>query len=71
MDLHFAQVIRDREHCLGFEADGHRLRRHGQVAPLAELPVLYAGLDLSAVNDLSALVLVGQKGDQWHSHCRF
>jgi phage terminase large subunit-like protein len=43
----------------------------GQVAPLAELPVLYAGLDLSAVNDLSAFVLVGQKDDDWQSHCRF
>jgi phage terminase large subunit-like protein len=44
---------------------------HGRVAPLAELPVVYAGLDLSAVNDLSAFVLVGKKGDMWHSHCRF
>jgi phage terminase large subunit-like protein len=44
---------------------------HGQVAPLDELPVLYAGFDLSAVNDLSAFVLVGQKGDKWHTHCRF
>jgi len=44
---------------------------HGQVAALAELPVLYAGLDLSAVNDLSAFVLVGKKGENWHSHCRF
>src|SRR5215472_1150748 len=43
----------------------------GQVAALAELPVLYAGLDLSAVNDLSAFVMVGQRGDKWHSHCRF
>jgi hypothetical protein len=33
--------------------------------------VLYAGLDLSAVNDLSAFVLVGKKGENWHSHCRF
>ena len=45
--------------------------RHGQVAPLAELPVLYAGFDLSAVNDLSAFVMVGKKGGAWHSHCRF
>jgi phage terminase large subunit-like protein len=36
----------------------------GQVAPLDELPVLYAGLDLSAVNDLSAFVLVGKKKRQ-------
>jgi phage terminase large subunit-like protein len=33
--------------------------------------VLYAGLDLSAVSDLSAFVLVGQKGGKWHAHCRF
>jgi hypothetical protein len=31
----------------------------GGVAPLRELPVLYGGLDLSAVNDLIAFVLVG------------
>jgi len=43
----------------------------GQVAPLAELQVLYAGFDLSAVNDLSAFVLVGEKGGKWQSHCRF
>lgn len=43
----------------------------GTVAPLAELPVLFGGIDLSSVNDLTALVLVGQKGDTWHTHCRF
>src|SRR5262245_5692869 len=44
---------------------------HGTVAPLDELPVLFGGIDLSSVNDLSAFVLVGKKGDKWHSHCRF
>jgi len=44
---------------------------HGPVAPLNELPVLFGGIDLSSVNDLSAFVLVGKKGDRWHSHCRF
>jgi phage terminase large subunit-like protein len=43
----------------------------GQVAPLDELSLVYAGLDLSAVSDLSAFVLVGQQGDKWHTHCRF
>ena len=43
----------------------------GTVAPLNDLPVLFGGIDLSSVNDLTALVLVGRKGDQWHSHCRF
>jgi phage terminase large subunit-like protein len=37
---------------------------------LAGLPV-YAGLDLSSVNDLTALVLVAPYGDEWHAHCRF
>jgi phage terminase large subunit-like protein len=43
----------------------------GAVAPLAELSVLYGGLDLSAVNDLTAFVLVGRKDGRWHVHCRF
>ena len=43
----------------------------GPVAPLNELPVLFGGIDLSSVNDLSAFCLVGKKGDQWHTHCRF
>jgi phage terminase large subunit-like protein len=43
----------------------------GQVTPLNELPVLFGGLDLSAVDDLTALVLIGRKGDVWHAHCRF
>jgi phage terminase large subunit-like protein len=44
---------------------------HGTVAPLNELPVLFGGLDLSSVNDLTALCLVGRKADKWHTHCRF
>jgi phage terminase large subunit-like protein len=43
----------------------------GQVAPLRELPVIYAGLDLSSVSDLSAFVMVGEKGGKFHSHCIF
>ena len=43
----------------------------GPVAPLNELPLLFGGLDLSSVNDLTALVLVGYRGDKWHTHCRF
>jgi phage terminase large subunit-like protein len=35
---------------------------HGSVAPLTELPVLFGGIDLSSVNDLTALVLVGREG---------
>jgi phage terminase large subunit-like protein len=35
------------------------------------LPVLFGGIDLSSVNDLSAFVLVGKKGDRWYTHCRF
>ena len=44
---------------------------HGPVAPLAELPLLYGGLDLSAVDDLTALVLIGRKDGKWHTHCWF
>jgi phage terminase large subunit-like protein len=44
---------------------------HGRVAPLDELPALFGGIDLSSVNDLSALVIVGQKDDMWHTHCWF
>ena len=44
---------------------------HGSVAPLNELPVLFGGIDLSSVNDLTALCLVGRKGDKWHVHPRF
>jgi phage terminase large subunit-like protein len=44
---------------------------HGPVLPLDDLPVLFGGIDLSSVNDLTALVLVGRKGDEWHTHCRF
>src|SRR5215831_5487407 len=43
----------------------------GPIAPLNELPLLFGGIDLSSVNDLTAFVLVGKKGDRWHSHCRF
>jgi phage terminase large subunit-like protein len=43
----------------------------GPVAPLNELPLLFGGLDLSSVNDLTALVLVGPRADKWHTHCRF
>ena len=43
----------------------------GPIAPLSELPLLFGGLDLSSVNDLAALVLVGCRGDKWHTHCRF
>jgi len=38
--------------------------------PLAGLPV-YGGLDLSAVNDLTALVLIGQSETKWHVHPTF
>jgi phage terminase large subunit-like protein len=44
---------------------------HGPVAPLTDLPVLFGGLDLSAVDDLTALVLIGRKDSKWHVHCRF
>jgi phage terminase large subunit-like protein len=37
----------------------------GDVDDLDGVPV-YAGLDLSEVNDLTALVLVGKIGDEWH-----
>jgi phage terminase large subunit-like protein len=43
----------------------------GSVVPLDELSVLYGGLDLSAVNDLTAFVLIGRKDGRWHVHCRF
>jgi phage terminase large subunit-like protein len=43
----------------------------GRVAPLAELPLLYGGLDLSAVDDLTALVLIGRKDGKWHTYCWF
>ena len=43
----------------------------GPVAPLNELPLLFGGLDLSSVNDLTALVLVGPRGDRWHVHPTF
>jgi phage terminase large subunit-like protein len=42
----------------------------GPVLPLHGVPV-YAGLDLSAVNDLTALVLVGKVHDKWHVHPTF
>jgi phage terminase large subunit-like protein len=38
--------------------------------PLGDLPV-YGGLDLSSVNDLTALVLVGQGESAWHVHPTF
>jgi phage terminase large subunit-like protein len=44
---------------------------YGAVAPLDELQPIYAGLDLSSAVDLSALILVGQRGNRWHVHCRF
>jgi phage terminase large subunit-like protein len=44
---------------------------HGPAAPLRELPILYGGIDLSSVNDLTALVLVGKKDSRWHTHCWF
>jgi phage terminase large subunit-like protein len=44
---------------------------HGSVAPLAELPILFGGLDLSAVDDLTALVLIGRRDGRWHTHCWF
>jgi phage terminase large subunit-like protein len=44
---------------------------HGPVAPLNELPVLFGGIDLSSVNDLTALCLVGRKNDKWHVHPHF
>lgn len=37
---------------------------------LKGVPV-YAGLDLSEVNDLTALVLIGKVDDVWQVHCRF
>jgi phage terminase large subunit-like protein len=43
----------------------------GSVAPLNELPVVYAGLDLSSVSDLSAFVMVGKQGEKFHVHCHF
>ena len=44
---------------------------HGEVAPLSELPVLFGGLDLSSVSDLTALCLIGRKDGRWHVHARF
>lgn len=38
--------------------------------PLDGVPV-YAGLDLSSVNDLTALVLIGRVGDVWQVHPTF
>ena len=43
----------------------------GPVALLDELSLISAGLDLSSVSDLTALVMIGRKGDKWHVHCRF
>src|SRR5262245_23085920 len=37
----------------------------GPVGPLDDVPV-YGGLDLSAVSDLTALVLIGWRGGKWH-----
>jgi phage terminase large subunit-like protein len=37
----------------------------GPVAPLEGIPV-YGGLDLSAVSDLTALVLIGWRAGKWH-----
>lgn len=42
----------------------------GPVRPLDGVPV-YGGLDLSAVNDLTALVLTGRIDGQWHVEPRF
>jgi phage terminase large subunit-like protein len=41
-----------------------------QVLPLDDVPV-YAGLDLSAVNDLTALVLIGKVDGIWQIHPTF
>lgn len=38
--------------------------------PIGDAPV-YAGLDLSSVNDLTALVLIGRVGGIWHVHPNF
>lgn len=47
-------------------------KRCGDVAllPIDDMPV-YAGLDLSAVNDLTALVLMGLVEETWHVHPTF
>jgi phage terminase large subunit-like protein len=54
-----------------FVAQGVWEACHGPLAPLNELPVVYGGLDLSSVNDLTALVLIGRKGQAFHAHCWF
>lgn len=43
---------------------------HVPVLPLDGVPV-YAGLDLSEVNDLTALVLIGRIDGIWHAHSTF
>lgn len=40
------------------------------VLPIDDVPV-YGGLDLSAVNDLTALVLIGRINEVWHVHPTF
>lgn len=42
----------------------------GPIQPLNDVPV-YAGLDLSSTNDLTALVLVGSVDGVWHVHPTF
>jgi phage terminase large subunit-like protein len=42
----------------------------GELAPLEGVPV-YGGLDLSAAQDLTALVLIGNVRDEWHVHPTF
>ena len=42
----------------------------GEVQPIDGVPV-YGGLDLSAVSDLTALVLIGQVDGVWHVHPTF
>jgi phage terminase large subunit-like protein len=39
----------------------------GDIEPLGDVPV-YGGLDLSSVNDLTALVLIGRIDELWHVH---
>src|SRR5262245_60302134 len=41
------------------------------VKPLTECVEIFGGLDLSAVNDLTALVLIGQVDGVWHVEPRF
>ena len=43
----------------------------GDVCPIEECEELYGGLDLSAKTDLTAFVMLGKRGREWHSYSHF